>query len=197
MKSTFAALCVLAAVAAPQAARAQGGLTEEQFAEINCVYSGISKLEDDAFYDVVDSTIQQVTEGELFERSSEHVLTITKSCADKYEWDDTEVAMGISVGVYGAIVDATTGNLDEDGVLDAALAAVDAAGEAMSDDDLGAVYDGKLFKDAALRGRVVTLLKANGMPEVKAATMQDTLTYLEAMTIGLVYTQDWIDYAGF
>ena len=196
---TFTGLAALMAATLALAAPAQAqNPTDAHLKEINCVYSSVAALEnDDDFYAIVDTTVTQATEGALSERANKLLSDILDRCVDMYEWDSTEMEFALAVGAYGAVADAVTANLEEDGVLDVAIAAAEATADQVSDADLTAIYGGKLMQDAALRGRATALMKKNGLPEVEAVTLEDALLYLEAMVISTVYVGDWADYAGF
>lgn len=172
-------------------------LTDAEMKEINCVYTGVAALETDDFYAVVDATVAQSTEGALYERAEGLLLDIVSDCVEIYDWDDTEVEFGLMIGAYGAVSDAVTANLEEDGVLDQAMAAVDKTVDALSNDDLVLIYNGELLTNSGVRGRATALMKQHGMPEVEPVTLEDALLYLTAMVIGSVYIEDWVDLRGF
>lgn len=197
MMKTFTGLAALvAAVVLAAPAQAQDP-TDAQVKEMSCVYTSVAALENDEdFYAIVDSTVSQATAGALFERANTLLHGILDRCVDMYEWDNTEMEFGLTLGAYGAVADAVAANLEADGVLDVAIAAAEAAADQISDADLTAIYDGKLMQDTAVRGRATALMKKNGLPEVQAATLEDALLYLEAMVISTVYMGDWADYAG-
>ncbi len=198
MSARFAALAAMLAAglfgvgpALAQDSAADGDLTDAQYDELYCVYDAMEFMDDDLYFVMLEAGISREAEVEGTDEAVDAIIEMTDACAEEYDWNDEQVMMAISVGVAAAVGEELEFALMDAGLDDKDFDAVLNVIDQLSDEEISAFMHAGWRKDAALRAKVVSGLKAAALPD-DPAVVSDLVEYIEAGIVGAMQTELWI-----
>lgn len=196
MVTGFAGRCATAAlavalVAMPAHAQKQlKDLTEAQQDELYCVYNDIADGED---FDIIgERYVYSDQKAEDLKKADAALAAATGRCAAKYHWSDDKKGVASDIGFYGTAVDYLTEDLFFSGVEDKNIDKVFEIIDTLPDADIEAFFDGSWSKNEPMKARLMTALKAAGVPNDQYLLETGAFT-LEASVFATDALIEWLE----
>lgn len=186
-----ATLCAAGLAFAAPALAQPGGMSEEVWNEIGCVYNGITQLEDEPYFAIVNAHVTDAQNGPDYEMATAAVTPIVTACADKFGWTMDEIEPVITTGILGTVSDAIEGNYLENGMTEDQLDRIMDVLDEISDEDFEAMATGAWRDSEATQQNVKAQLKLKGVPD-DPLMLSDGLYLLEAYLVGAMQLELWL-----
>lgn len=190
-KMIQATLCAAGLSLAAPAMAQPGGMPEEVWEKLGCVYTGISALEDEPFFAIINAHLDEAESGVDYDLAMQAVMPIVSDCADKHDLDDVETEIVVTMGVLGAVSDAIEGNYLEGGMTEEQLDTLVDILDEVSDEDFEALASGEWRNSEAIQKSVKAALRSKGVPD-NPMLLADGLYLLEAYLIGSAQVDLWM-----
>ena len=186
-----ASVLAVASLAAPAHAQKDlKDLTQAQQDELYCVHNDIANGSD--FDLIAESYVFTDRSDEVSKKADAALAAAVGRCVAAYGWSDQKKTIAGEIGFYGAAVDYLTDDLFFDGVEEKVISKVMAILDTLSDAELDALFGGSWTKNEAMKARLVTALKAAGLPN-DDYTLETGEYLLEASVFALDAVFKWLD----
>ncbi|MEZ6031230.1 MAG: hypothetical protein R3C46_15990 [Hyphomonadaceae bacterium] len=168
--------------------RDMGDAEGEEFA---CVYSALMDLDDDAYFNVVDAYITEVTEGDLYESAVSVIMPVVEDCADQHNWSSDQQEIAMTMGIAGTVADAIESYFLDEGFTDDDLDDIISLVDTMPDEDVYNFLAEDWRRNADFKQTVTAHLKGKGV-EGDAELVERGMVLLESYLIGMYQGEKWL-----